>query len=380
MGKHTITLGERLPGRNNNLNLIRMIAASLVILSHSFPATQGHRAIEPLQLTTGYTLGGFCVAIFFFVSGLLITRSYERNGILEYNIARAFRLFPALFVVLVLTVVVLGPLVTKHSLGEYISNGITWSYIPRNLTLISLQYELPGVFSNNPYGGAINGSLWTLFYEVSWYIGVVIIGALGFFRNKKLFTIFAFCSIVIMAGAGYFCWVAGIDLERGGAYRIFNALRLGFPFVLGMTAYVFRNRVVLSVPISVAIWMMSAFVATVVPESAQIPLGFILTPAVSYTVLCLAYLPQGWTVRYNDVGDFSYGMYIYAFPVQQTLVYLLPGQSWRENAVLAFVFTLPLAILSWLIVEKPILAASKGVHAPASRWVSKVRAVRFTSD
>lgn len=99
------TLGGLLAGRQNNLNALRMIAASAVLVSHAYPIALGAGTPEPLEQLTGLTLGGHAVAVFFILSGLLIARSYDQgNGLLRFVLSRAARLYPALIVVVVLTV------------------------------------------------------------------------------------------------------------------------------------------------------------------------------------------------------------------------------------------------------------------------------------
>ena len=101
------------------------------------------------------------------------------------------RVYPGLLVVLLLTVLVLGPAFTTLSLGAYFSDRGTLLYLPRNLTLKWLQYDLPGVFLNNPYPAAVNGSLWTLFYEAFVCYGMVaVVGVLGLMRRSWSFAAF----------------------------------------------------------------------------------------------------------------------------------------------------------------------------------------------
>ena len=155
------TLDEVLGGRDNNLNAIRMAAAIAVLVSHAYPIALGPGQEEPLYALTGQSLGHFAVAVFFGISGLLIARSFDRRrSMVHFTAARIFRLFPALGVVLILTVLA-GAFVTRLSLVDYVSQPGTWTYVPANLSLAFLQYPLPGVFEQNPYGPAINGSLWT---------------------------------------------------------------------------------------------------------------------------------------------------------------------------------------------------------------------------
>lgn len=349
-------LGDVCGGRDNNLNLIRMIAASAVLVSHSFLLTLGFGAVEPLEPLTGHSLGWLSVTIFFVVSGFLITRSFDRRASIgHWVLARVLRLYPGLLVMLALTVLVLGPLVTAVPLRDYWSAPETWTYLPRNASLAKLQYPLPGVFGANPYYDAINRSLWTLVYEVICYGGVFVAGILGTLRRPRWFVAW------LIGFAILYVAVLKSQLGLSPSSRIASTMSLALPFTLGMAAYVWRDRVRLDWRIAAALWA-AATAAWFTPLFTE---AYVL--AVSYTVLTLAYRPKGALLHYNQIGDYSYGIYIYAMPIQQLMVYLFPGQNWAVNTIMSFPTALILAILSWHFVEKRVLALIK---PGAERWSS----------
>ena len=150
-------------------------------------------------------------------------------------------------------------------------------------------------------------------------------------------------------------------LGTGAVYRIGNLIELGLPFMFGMAAYVWRDRITLSwswVAASLAgmLAVQLAVSALSLPHEVSaltLPLG---VAVLAYATLVLAYVPQGWLLEYNRVGDYSYGTYLYAFPVQQLSVWLWPEQTWQTNVALAIIPTLLLAMLSWKFVEKPSLS------------------------
>jgi peptidoglycan/LPS O-acetylase OafA/YrhL len=222
------TLGDLPDGRDNHFNLIRLLAATAVLVSHSFPLALGKDSAEPLDDSTGYSLGALAVYVFFGISGYMITRSFERSSDLwSFVAARIARIFPGLFVALVFTVAFIGPLATSVDFARYLSDLTVWSYVPRNLSLAFLQYDLPGVFRSNPYPGAVNGSLWTLFWEVACYGMVVVLGVFGAL-SRRWFGLF-------LTG---FLAVACLSALQG-APDVW--LRLSTPFVTGMSIYVFRG-------------------------------------------------------------------------------------------------------------------------------------------
>jgi peptidoglycan/LPS O-acetylase OafA/YrhL len=334
---HKVTLGRLAVGRDNNFNLIRMLAATAVLVSHAYPITLGPKASQPLEtLTHGLTLGALAVAVFFGLSGYLITASFVASqSARRFWAARLLRLFPGLICALLLTVLVAGLWLTISP--HY------WSAVPgyllQNLTLFRLRYDLPGVFEANPYGDAINGSLWTLGYEFLCYAAVFVLGQLGAFRPG--WTRWASCAALL-------CFFGAAALLKLPA-RLELLADLGLPFFAGSLLYVLRHRVRLSWPLALA-----AIVATVA-LSAQPFFRALIPLALVYLAFCAAHLPTGRIRLYNRLGDYSYGMYIYAFPVQQ-LVTHYGALSPVTNMAAAFPLTLILAILSWHLVEKPALS------------------------
>ncbi len=132
-------LGDVCGGRDNNFNLVRIAAAAAVLVSHAFPIALGTGATEPLQPLIGRSLGWVAVSVFFAISGFLIARSFDRKmRLIDWIVARIMRLFPALLVVLLLTGLVLGPLVTVLPEGSYFSDPRVATYVLRNLTLLRL--------------------------------------------------------------------------------------------------------------------------------------------------------------------------------------------------------------------------------------------------
>ena len=342
--RRSLTLAEVAAGRDNNFNLIRMIAASGVLISHAFPITLGDGANEPFEGSTGLTLGFICVAIFFAISGFLITRSFDRKSRIENWIsARIARLFPGLIVVSLLIALVYGPLFTTLSIGEYFRQAQTYLYVLRNVMLVSLQYGLPGVFASQPLPIAINGSLWTLVHEVACYVGVLLLGIVGALVSRKAFVV----ACLLYAGAYIASGLPGIAEQLHP--KIASLRLLSYPFFIGMVFYVWRDRIALN-------WGLAAGLALAAAMLRFTPLfepAFLA--AISYLTFVVAYLPGGAVREYNRLGDYSYGMYVYAFPIQQAVVAVAGPMSPVANMIVAFPLTLACAVVSWMFVEKPSL-------------------------
>lgn len=328
-------------GRDNNFNLIRMIAASSVLVSHAFPIALGPGALEPLDPYIDRSLGSVAVVIFFAISGFLIARSFDRRkDVAEWMSARFMRLWPGLAVVLALTLFVLGPIVTQLPFAAYFEQWETLTYAFRNLSLAFLQYGLPGVFEDNPYGMPINGSLWTLVHEVICYAGVLVAGAIGLLRARVLFTLLFAIYLAI------YCLY---DLI-GPLHSKIDALHdLSYPFVIGCLLYVWRDYIRLNYGACVGFAVL-AWAAHGTPVFDAVFVAWL-----SYATFVVAYLPAGGIRGYNRFGDYSYGMYVYAFPVQQTTMHFAGDISPYTNMAIAFPITLAFAIVSWNLVEKPAL-------------------------
>ncbi len=323
-----------------------MVAASAVLISHAFPITSGSDAVEPFETQLGMTLGEIAVGIFFILSGFLVSMSFTRSKSLAgFFIARAVRIFPALFVVLTLTALLLGPLVTQLPLDAYLLSPATLTYIPGNMSLAFMQYDLPGVFDQNPVGQAINGSLWTLFYEVACYFGVAVIGLLGAFRSQRLF---------LASLAAFMAFYVAVNVyEHMLPTRIILLADLGFPFMVGIVFFNYRERIPVFLPVSLILFASSfLFVDTFIFNEV-----FYLT--IGYFLVSVGFLESLRFEQYNKLGDYSYGVYIYAFPMQQLAVYYFGPMTPQMNMLIAFPITLIFAILSWHLVESRALSLKK---------------------
>lgn len=333
-------------GNDNNLNLLRVVAALLVLVSHSFVIVTGDVGREPLRITHGLTFGSIAVDVFFLVSGLLVTRSIvNRNDAIAFVTARALRIWPGLVVSLLLVAYVLGGAVTGLPMTEYLGSAGTFNFVFRGVTMAVTLPALPGVFTNNPFGDAANLSLWTLPAEVRMYaylLGAWLVTcAAGRLKRKAFMT-------VIALAFGYYA--ASHMASHGGTIE-WSGARLPFMFFTGALASLFAGRVVMSR------LMASAALCLLLVTAAFGGATFFIAYSVTlpYLVLWLAFEPGGTIRLYNKAGDYSYGLYIYAWPVQQAIIFAHPGLSVFAHILLSITATLPLAATSWHLVEKPAM-------------------------
>lgn len=235
-------LSERTGDRNNNFKLIRFIASSLVIFYHSYilTGTEG----EPLY-RFGLSFGHVAVDIFFITSGFLVAGSFfSRKKLLSFILARILRIFPGLIVCVLFCVFVVGLIYTDMPKDLYVKNENTHHFLFYNMLLLyrPLQFFLPGVFINNPYQFVVNGSLWTLPWEIKMYSSLVVIKALYFIRREVIDKIvkILIISIAIISTSFYlFYYYAEWGLPH-------HLLRFSSMFFIGSSFWVLKNRIFLS--------------------------------------------------------------------------------------------------------------------------------------
>ena len=342
------TLARLAVGRDNNLNLIRLLAAFAVLVGHSVPlATGAGGGTEPFARSLGIPLGAMAVDLFFVVSGFLVAGSLlSREDPIDFFWGRALRVFPALVVVVALTVLGLGLAFTTLTASAYLTDRGTWLHLAKNASLVSIDYVLPGVFETNPYPRAVNGSLWTLPIEVRLYAALLSVWALCLAVRRRAPRA---CSVAILVLAlGSTAWHLREHFHPGPHV---HTVRLVSMFFGGASFYVLRARIALSRT------AFGACVLALVAAAADTrAFFFVYAATLAYVVLFLAYVPSGALRQYNRLGDYSYGTYIYAFPVQQSVAALIPGIGVAPLAAIAGAITLLCAALSWHLVESPALA------------------------
>jgi peptidoglycan/LPS O-acetylase OafA/YrhL len=328
---------ERREAHGNNFDFLRLAAALAVIFSHSFTLTDGSDVNEPLFRLSGQqaTIGLVAVDMFFIISGFLVTQSFCRLGHpFAFLRNRALRILPGLAAAALFCAFVIGPIATALPLADYFSRKGAYSFIVNSLLFARGQSVLPGVFADNPFAYAVNGSLWTLRFEVLCYFAVFALGSAGLLRASILIPLFA--GLVMARATGF-----------GGPYTMFGAAFAG-----GATLCIVRDRLQPDGRTAAlcAIALLSAFLAG--GYSIAAPL------AGAYLVYWLALTPALRLPAIGSYGDFSYGLYIYAFPVQQMTAHLgADGGAWFINFALSLTATLPLAWLSWHAIERPALRA-----------------------
>lgn len=336
--------------RDNNFDLIRFIAASFVLFSHSY-ALVGQAASEPVfALTRIDTGGGFAVAVFFAISGYLITGScLKSTGIIDYIIKRVLRLFPGLIACIILTILLLGLVFTTERISAYLIHPLTMSYWDN--AWLFIHYSLPGVFERNAYPNVVNGSLWTLPVEALMYILVLLLRVFRMLNTRAMVIFIGVCWLFYFRGMTTFGLQSSVILNN---FPIAETAKLACFFFGGSLIYLHKLKKLKKLDLAILLAFIIVFLQG---TDAQRAVYVLFTPLL---VILLAYIPSRLTSSFGKHGDISYGIYIYAFPLQQTVVFLL-GNS--LSPVLLFWVSWPLtcifAALSWKIVEKPALSLKK---------------------
>ena len=340
-----VTLNEAMgSSRAAGLDHIRLFAAVSVVISHSWSLSLGKGTNEPLQVAFGYSLGGIAVLIFFFMSGVLIANSAARNQHRKLRFAgnRIRRIFPGLAVALMVTVALSFACGATPVLLEVVI------YLTRGLSLVFLQNQLSGAFADNPYPTSVNGPLWTLFYEATCYVLIAFL--VWLFARTKLMLPLLIVSILLCLWGTIFL----IDLPEGPLInRLRNFAPLGYIFLTGALAWHQKDCIKLRFDWAIGVLALGALICSIYPSRETCIL--ILGPAIGYCVLTYGH--------FSDLPslpiDLSYGIYIYGWPVAQTIIYITPPLHPMILAGLTLIAVVPIASLSWIFVERPFLQRLK---------------------
>lgn len=339
------TVTEASLGRPNNFTIMRLLMAFAVVVSHGFSVISGNVHDEPLTASTGFTLGEHAVNGFFVISGFLVTMSYDRRGWLDYFLARVLRIAPGLIVATLLVGLVLGAALSNLGPVKYLTDPGPWKFIGQTLATYKSNTVLPGVFENNPFRFPM-GTVWTLKYEVICYAAVFVIGVLGLLRSRKL----ALAMIVALTGA-----VLLLDwMEPNAGKGLQTALRLPLLFTAGAVFYRFGG----SIRLSLLLAMFMIAIVVLLRNTFAYQAALFITEA--YCLMWLALVPVTRLIP-EPKNDVSYGVYLYGWPIQQTLYALFPLLGALVLLGPSLVLTGLVGLASWRWVEKPALNVKRRI-------------------
>jgi peptidoglycan/LPS O-acetylase OafA/YrhL len=326
------TLGQAWESKQNHFNLIRLVAAWLVIYGHAWAITGAPGGDLVTHLTRIKFAGAVAVDVFFVISGFLITASLQRNTLRGYLGSRALRILPALVVCVAVTTFVVGPLFTT---SPHYWTAETWRYFWSNATLWRAEYTLPGVFDGQPTH-VVNGSLWTLPIEARLYVALLVAVPFGMLVVRRYVVAWLVLLAAILAWAH---WRAPVP------EWLANDFWCAACFTTGTALWLLRDHIRLS-------WIPVVVLLVLAAASRGTP--FFVAPyfgLVSYGTLWLAFVQRGPRIAHHDL---SYGLYLYGWPAAQIVQHFTPGGV-LKNMALASVLAFACAAGSWFLVERPAL-------------------------
>ena len=342
-------LSDCIGRRENRIDQIRLGAAFAVLVGHSWHISQGPQAVVPLEHSMGVGFHELAVHVFFFLSGMLIVESARRyqSRILQFTWARMRRLMPALCV----NAVVVPLVLVATGFWSPASPEALAEYAARLVTLMSIQFTDPHVFVGHPFEHAINGSVWSLRHEVLLYGVIGLGGLLGMFKRPPGFWLV----VMLLAGWSVAGHALADEAQGGWPFILVEGRYLAFSGLLGVLAHRYAGHVPVRLDVTVCLVIWTVVAKLMLPDSLYM---LILIVTVCYATLMLAFAGEGQKAGLPH--DISYGVYIYAWPVQQMIV----GLWLRETGhaidpwmlvVLATPLVLAAGALSWFLVERPAM-------------------------
>ncbi|WP_225767896.1 acyltransferase [Inquilinus sp. Marseille-Q2685] len=339
-----LTLQQAMERRQNNFHLCRMIGALFIIFAHSIligGMEQYYTERDPQFRWALILMGKNALRLFFVFSGIMVAMSLDRRSSLSaYAAARLMRIVPPLLLFSAVMVFVIGPLMTSLPVLDYFSRLDTWLFVPKAASGLFVP-GLPGMFEAVTRSTEVNASLWTLVYEVVCYIVLALLWAAGWLAPRRL-------PLTLAAVAALYLGITfGTDLRL--VEPVEATACFGISFMIGVAVYHYRRW------IPVSLWLVALLggVTVLVRGTPWAEPASILT--LTLAGLWLALVPKGWILGYGRVGELSYSTYIWHWPIGQILISLWPGLLWPQLFLLMVLITLPVAFLSWTLVELPAL-------------------------
>jgi peptidoglycan/LPS O-acetylase OafA/YrhL len=315
----------------------------MVIVGHAYHLL-GRSAEVPFLL--GYPISTFGVVIFFSISGYLITRSWAtKRDVVSYSAARLLRILPGLIAVVLVSAFVIGPLVTTHRVDRYLTDPLTYDYLSN--IWMKPNYLLPGVWFDLPYPIAVNGSLWTLPAEFFCYIVVPLVCVRLLWLRAGVVAGLLALSIWLSLHP-----ITGHEVIYGS--RLTDAASMWVFFAAGALVATAEERWgprIFRTDAAVAVF--SVFLLLLSLRPAWMPYFGCLT--LPYVVLVVGRASTPYVRRASRFGDFSYGLYLWGFVVQQAVVDAFGVRRMALDLPVVLAISMGVAVLSWHLIEQPSL-------------------------
>lgn len=358
------SIGQRLDdmkGFGPGFDFMRIFLAMGVLVTHAANLVVG----DGLTKTPWWFFEFSILPMFFALSGFLVTASAIRLSLPDFLVHRGARIIPALLVEITLSALVLGPLLTNLPLREYFSDPQFFIYFLNIVGVV--QYHLPGVFTDNPvaqYQGVVNRSIWTIPHEIFCYIVISVAMYIGVFRKQKTAIAFFATIAVAYVGFSFLRWAPLPDAARDVVLSFVDQVRALLPFfIIGSAIYLLRYKIPFDYRIfacCLAYFLLMSFVGQpgFASKFGMRPLNsFVFT----YMIIFLGLTPLPRLPLFSR-GDYSYGVYLYGFPLQQAILQVFPFvKSLWTFIPLSIIAATAMAIFSWHVIEKPALRVRKSL-------------------
>lgn len=351
---------ELASGRPAGFDFLRIFLSMSVILWHSVAVCYGLQAEQWIYDGPFKPVVWFVVPAFFALSGFLVAGSLERNNLPSFITLRVIRIFPALMAEVVISALVIGSIFTTLRLSQYVTDRMFFSYF---LNMIGyVHFYLPGVFQDLPATGLVNAQLWTVPHELECYLALSALALIGIVKRPRLSLILMTSLIALLVLRDY---VSGKPASAAAP----PGRMLVLCFLCGVVLYLNRTRIVYSRwLLMVSAGAYAAFVLTSTRAGEDLASVF-----VAYVTVYIGLTNIGGRFI-TKIADYSYGVYLYGFPIQQTVSQLMPGyRVWYLNFTISVAVTLLVAAASWHLLEYRIMLQKKSILAFVSRCEASLR-------
>jgi peptidoglycan/LPS O-acetylase OafA/YrhL len=347
--------------RPAGFDYMRIALATTIICLHGANVTLGlGRALE-IQSTLRIGIA-MILALFFSLSGFLVTASLQRcKSLISFLGLRVLRIGPALAVETTLSAIIIGSIFTELPLAQYVADDI--EKIGVEFRVGDIQYELPGVFLHNPMPDVVNAQLWTVPYELWCYVVLALLAVTTICFNRVAYLVFLVAVQVALLSYDIYRWdEVPIQLRPH---------LLVFCFLAGVGFYLWRDKV----PFHRTLCLLALLACAAGMATGR---GDALAPVPAAYVACYLGLMnprRSWIV---SSGDYSYGLYLYGFVIQQCIASLGPPlQHWYLNVLISLPLAFGVAVASWHLVEKHALRLRGRVETFEAAVLSRMAIVGF---
>ncbi len=351
----------------NAFHVIRLLLATMVIYSHVYPLLLGHQSPgDKLAQITSSQIDSSVIAVygFFIISGFLTTQSILRSSYKKYILNRLFRIIPAFAIALLFCAFIVGPLVTSLPLANYFNpsspnNPYQFFYNNIFFNVFGYAWGIRDVFENNPYVSGLNGSMWTLKHEIACYLTLIIYSFFHLLKYRLLYLVatilIGMTAILSLVANKPLLQLPELHLWVLSEYEFISFSKFLFLYMMGSLFYIFKDKII----INSRLYLLSIFILIISSQLNLINIALLIL--LPYIILSTCFLLKKLSF-FSKFGDYSYGLYIFSFPIQQLLVFYFKDYlNIKSFFIVSVILTFAISILSWRYIESPSLKLAKWI-------------------